>query len=149
MTDAMKTNGVNVIAVLVIASFAIDRIVAALLFVVGFFGPRAQALSDVASVSEPTAARKRKLVYFLLAGTLCAVVLIALPNFRVLAGLGYPANSALDTFITALIVLGGSDRMSDLLGKLPGGSAPEVAPSAPKPIEVTGRLILEEPGKKS
>jgi hypothetical protein len=146
MTDAMKTDGVNVIAVLVIASFAIDRIVAALLFVVGFFGPRGQALSDATFVSEPSAARKRKLVYFLLASALCAVVLVALPDFRVLAGLGYAANRALDTFITALLVLGGSDRISDLLGKTPGGSAPEAA-SAPKPIEVTGRLILEEPGK--
>jgi MFS family permease len=143
----MNTDGVNVIAVLVIASFAIDRIVAALLFVAGFFGPRARAISDAAFDSEPAAARKRKLVYFLLAGALCAAVLIALPDFRVLAGLGYAANRWLDTFITALIVLAGSDRMSDLLGKLPGGSALEAAPPAPKPIEVTGRVVLEEPGK--
>jgi len=147
----MKPDGVNVIAVLVIASFAIDRIVAALLFAVGFFGPRARAFSDASFVTDPAAAasnaRTRKLVYFLLAGALCAAVLVALPDFRVLAGLGYTANRAVDALVTALIVLAGSDRMSDLVGKLPGGAAIAPPPPAPKPIEVTGRLILEDPGK--
>lgn len=151
MHETMKPDGVNVIAVLVIASFAIDRIVAALLFLAGYFGPRAQALSDAAFVTEPVAAaraaRNRKLVYFVLAGVLCAVVLKELPQFRVLAGLGYSANRAVDALVTALIVLGGSDRMSDLVGKLPGGAALDAAPPASKPIEIRGRVVLEDPGK--
>jgi hypothetical protein len=147
----MKTDGVNVIAVLVIFSFAIDRIVAGLLFAAGFFGPRARALSEPALVADPAAAalaaRNRKLAYFLLASLLCVVMLIAFRDFRVLTALGLQANGPLDALVTALIVLGGSDRMSDLLGKLPGIAAVAPAPPAPKPIEVTGRLILDEPGR--
>lgn len=153
MNDAMKPDGVNVIAVLVIASFAIDRTVAALLFVLSFFGSGTQAFSDGTFISDPAlaaaAARKRKLWYFLLAGLLCAAVLIALPKFGVLAALGFATHRALDAFVTGLIVLGGSDRMADLLGKIPGVPTANVAPPASKPIEVTGKLILEEPGKGS
>jgi hypothetical protein len=147
MNDVMKPDGVNVIAVLVIASFAIDRTVAAVLFIVGFFGAGAQSLADADPALATAAARKRKLVYFLLAGALCAAVLIELPNFRVLNTLGFAANRTLDFFVTGLIVLGGSDRMADLLGKVPGAAAVEPPPPPPKPIEVSGRLILEEPGK--
>ena len=38
MNDALKADGVNVIAALIIAAFAIDRIVAGLLFLIGFCG---------------------------------------------------------------------------------------------------------------
>jgi hypothetical protein len=141
MNDALKADGVNVIAALIIAAFAIDRIVAGLLFLIGFCGKRAQAVSDPGFGSDPQSARLRQLVYFLVAAALCAAVLIELPGFRVLSGLGYPANSTLDTLVTALIMLGGADRMSDLVGKLP--EAAQALP-APKPLEVTGTVVLEE-----
>jgi len=144
MNDALKADGVNVIAALIIAAFAIDRIVAGLLFLIGFCGKRAQAISDPAFGSDPESARFRQFVYFLMAAVLCAAVLIELPGFRVLSGLGYPANSTLDTLITALIMLGGADRMSDLVGKLPEAAQ---APPAQKPLEVTGKVVLEEGGE--
>jgi len=144
MNEALKADSVNVIAALIIAAFAIDRIVAGLLFLIGFCGKRAQAISDPAFGSDPQSARLRQLAYFLVAAALCAAVLIELPGFRVLSGLGYPANSTLDTLITALIMLGGADRMSDLAGKLPEAAQ---TPPAPKPMEVTGRVVLEEPGE--
>ena len=144
MNDALKADGVNVIAALIIAAFAIDRIVAGLLFLIGFCGKRAQAISDPAFGSGPESARLRQLIYFLMAAALCAAVLIELPGFRVLSGLGYATNSTLDTLITALIMLGGADRMSSLVGKLPEA---EQTLRDPKPVEVTGRVILEEAGE--
>ena len=144
MNGALKTDGVNVIAALVIAAFAIDRIVAGLLFLIGFCGKRGQAISDPAFASGPESARLRQLVYFLMAAALCAAVLLELPGFRVLSGLGYPANPTLDTLITALIMLGGADRMSDLVGKLP--EAAQARPAS-QPLEVTGKVILEETGE--
>lgn len=144
MNGALKPDGVNVIAVLIIAAFAIDRIVAGMLFVIGFCGKRAQAISDPA-VADAKSVRLRKLVYFLMAAALCTVVLIELPGFRVLSGLGYPANSTIDALITALIMLGGADRMSDLVGKLPE-AGPRLRSDA-KPVEVTGKVVLEEAGQ--
>ncbi|HEV2425051.1 MAG TPA: hypothetical protein VGZ29_09520 [Terriglobia bacterium] len=144
MNTALKPDGMNVMAALIIAAFAIDRIVAGLLFLIGFCGKRARAISDPAFAADPQSARLRQLIYFLTAAPLCAAVLIELPGFRVLSGLGYPANATLDTLITALIMLGGADRMSDLVGKLP--EAAQTRP-APKPLEVTGRVILEEAGE--
>ena len=43
MNEAMKPDGLNVIAVLIIASFAIDRIVAGLLFILSWVEPWAKA----------------------------------------------------------------------------------------------------------
>lgn len=145
MTEVTKANGMDVIAILVIASFAIDRIVAALLFLLSFLQPWAQLFPDPAFISDTASAakaeRKRKLIYFTLACVLCAAVLLTLPGFRVLSSLGYATNRTLDTLLTGMIVVGGSDRMADLLGKIPGAPVLE-KPEASKPIEISGKLVL-------
>jgi len=143
----MKIDGISAIAVIFIASFAIDRIVTGLLFLMSFVQPWRRAFPDPGTISEVTqriqAERRQKLSYFVLAGILGILVLGWFGKIRIFSVSGFPnIDPVLDTIVTGLILVGGSDRiaailkMSDLKGQ---------SKSSPQPIEITGRLTLEEP----
>jgi hypothetical protein len=51
------------------------------------------------------------------------------------------SDPLLDTFLTGIVLVGGSDRIAALL-KLPG--APDAERAAPPPIQITGKLTLED-----
>jgi hypothetical protein len=130
---------ITVVAMILIGSFAIDRIVTALLFLLSFAG-----FPDPSTASKdarPDVEKKYKLWYFFIAGVFAMVVLGYFGKIRVLAGLGYPPdpNPILDAFLTGIVLVGGADRIASL--KPAGSSIPEEPPE-PKPLQVIGQITL-------
>ncbi len=140
--------GITAIAALLIASFAVDRVVAGLLFVLSFNEGFARSFPDPAAQADPAARasadRRRKLLYFVLAAVIALPLLAWYGKIRILAAVGFVTISPLlDRILTGIILVGGADRIAEVLK---WGSSP-VPPTSqkPQPIEITGKLILEEP----
>jgi hypothetical protein len=147
-----QIDGVSAIAIIMISSFAIERIVTGLLFLLSFFKPWTRAFPNPMIVSEiaerSSAEKKQRLIFFVFACLLGIPVLAGYGQVRILrAVLGNEnINYILDTIVTGLTLAAGSDRIADLLKMhgAPGREKPET-----RPIEVIGKLILEEEaGKK-
>jgi hypothetical protein len=180
MIGEAALDGVSAIALVLIASFAIDRVVTGLLFLLGFNKKWAKWCPDPKLIEETApriaAERRQKLAYFLLAGFFGIIVLAGLGHVRILTAMGLrpepavvtsatvtptgaspspsPAPAAtlgisqslfsfLDILFTGLLLMGGADSISRVL-KLPGVPGAESPP--PRPIEITGKLTLEERG---
>jgi len=175
----VKGDPVNVLVLILVGSFAIDRIVAGLLFLLSFNKAWNRRFPEPLSVQDGPkrihAEKKQKLVYVSLAAVLAIVLLAGFGNIRVLAALGVqprqesaaPANPAsgpavapagqppapvqppqgtpfyllLDIFLTGLVLVGGADRISAILKEhgVAGGEK-----SGAKPVEITGKLILQD-----
>jgi hypothetical protein len=151
MNEATKADGVTAIAMILIASFAIDRIAVGLLFLFSFMPKWKRTFPEPSSFAEPgeraSAERKRKLIYFVFAGVLAGAFLAGYGQDRILKAAGFSINPLLDAVVTGLILMGGADRMTELL-KMIGVQNAEKAEASPHPIEITGRVILEEPADK-
>jgi hypothetical protein len=137
----MKLDGVTAIALILIASFAIDRIVTATLFLLSFLIPSLDPGSIESLGARMRAEKVYKLVYVTTAAVLAVGVVAHYGGVRILAALGMAPDPVLDTILTGIVLVGGSDRIAALL-KLPGASDAERA--APPPIQITGRLTLED-----
>lgn len=152
MNEATKADGVTAIAMILIASFAIDRIVVGLLFLFSFLPKWSRAFPEPSLFEDPgaraRAERKRKLIYFVLAGVLAGAFLAGYGQDRILKAAGFSINPILDAVLTGLILVGGADRMTELL-KMIGVQTAEKSEARPHPIEITGRLILEEPADQA
>ena len=146
-----KLDGVTAVAVVLIASFAIDRIVAGCLFALSLSKAWDRRFPDPSSLPDESdrrrAEKKYKVVYFILAATLGVVVLAWLGNIRILSamlhstGSTQPVNPILDTIVTGLLLTGGADRLAQFL-KAPGEAGTQRAES--KPIQITGKLVLDD-----
>ena len=149
----MIIDGVSAIAVILIASFGIDRIVTGLLFLLSFIKPWDRVFPHPSkahdSMERTNVERKHKLVYFVIAGILGVVVLAFIGEVRIFHALGFTeTNYILDSIMTGLILMGGSDRVAEILKLMPG-DASGAKTTESRPIEITGRLILEdEKGKQ-
>lgn len=150
----LTIDGVSALAVLVIASFAIDRVVTGLLFVLLFIGHWVRILPDPeliedeelpkpgAKVRRIKAERTQKLLYYVLAGLLGGVVLAWFGNVRIFEALGFKAiNPILDSVMTGLILIAGADRVAALL-RLPGAGVAERP--EPRAVKITGELVLKD-----
>ena len=140
----MKLDGVTAIALILIASFAIDRIVTAALFLLSFVIPWLDPGSIESPGARVRAEKLYKLVYVTIAGVLAIGVVAQYGGIRLLSALGMASDPLLDTFLTGIVLVGGSDRIAALL-KLPG--APDAERAAPPPIQITGKLTLEDSTK--
>lgn len=147
----MKIDGISAIAVILIASFAIDRITAGLLFLLSFIPLWRRVVPDpleAKNEQEVVRAKKRhQLLYFTFAGFLGIIVLAWFGTVRIFSVLGFPQiDPILDTVVTGLILVAGSERISGLLEASSGfaGSAP-AEKAEPAPIEVKGTVTLEDP----
>jgi hypothetical protein len=88
--------------------------------------------------------RRLKLAYYSLAGVLGCVVLAYFGEVRIFRAIGFEQTpDVLDCIFTGLIVTAGSDTIAKL--KFPGLS--QAATTAPSPLQVTGRLALDDRGK--
>ena len=153
----MPKDGVTVIAMILIASFAIERIVTTLFFLLSFSKSWRRRLPDPESVtdiqSRAAATRKRRLAYGLASAVIVILVLVAIENLRVLTSLGLapiepqpkPEQNPisrfeiLDAFLTGLILMGGADQLARTLS-----SSAERGPQASQDLKVTGRLTLDQ-----
>jgi len=131
MDKSVVDKSVVVVAVL-LAAFIIDRLIAALMFI-GTYVTLPKGPSDKRSEYN------RKAVYFVLSAVLSALALKYIPYRNVdLIGLVSPYKDA----VMWLILVGGADRISALIGSDSGASAP-----APKPkgeFHVAGTLKVDE-----
>jgi hypothetical protein len=141
------------IATILVASFAIDRIVTGLFFLLSYSDTLRPLIGEAvlqAPIRNERAARTHRLVYALFAGYLGIVIIAGILNVRLsaltkLPGTANPlSNPLLDTLLTGLILAGGADRIADAL-KLFGAPGPDK--KSEHPIEITGKLILEQPEK--
>lgn len=180
----MRSDPINVLVLILITSFAIDRVVTGTLFSLSFSKTWARRFPDAALLSEGEermrAEKKQKLIYFVMAGLLGIVVMAGFGNIRLLTALGVqpkpnvtvaanqpaaapstqatdPANTPpkpktplfvwLDLVLTGLILMGGADRISQIMKD---HGAPSGGKPASQPIEITGKLVLEDlSGKKT
>ena len=146
----MKIDGVSAIALILIASFGIDRIVTSLLFLLSFIKPWTRFVPDPTTIQDTLerakAEKTNTLIYFVLAGILGVVVLAFFGEVRIFRAMGFDkTNYILDSIMTGLILMAGADRVAGLL-KLSG--TPGVEKSTSRPIEITGKLILEGEASK-
>jgi hypothetical protein len=143
-----RLDGITIIAIVLVGSFAIDRIVTGLLFLLSFSDRWTHRFPNPDLLTDPAAQLKarnmQKLLYFGVAGALAIPLLAGYGKVRILAALGFPTDYLLDTVVTGLILMGGSDRVAELL-KMPG--APGVERVEPKPITIQGSLVLEDKGR--
>jgi len=136
----------NVLVLVFVVSFVIDRAVAGLLFMMSYdasWNPLARWFPDP-RVMEDTASRVRaegrqKLAYFVLSFLFAIVVLVYFGEIRILKALGY--QTPLDFIVTAVALIAGADVLAKVLD-LSGVGGKEAA--SPRPIEITGTLVLEE-----
>ena len=180
----MPKNPVNVILMLVLASFVIDRIVAAVLFLLSFSPSWATRFPDPVSVEGPEAKRaaykSHKLIYVVLATILAFAFLESYKSIGVLSALRFeseavpaaeptpdaaisptptptpiPASASTapqsrprttgDFLLTLLILVGGAENIAKLLK---GYGAPDTSRSESQPVEITGKLTLEDRSEK-
>lgn len=147
-----RIDGLSAIALVLVVSFAIDRLVRGSLFLLAYWSVWAKAFPDPELDDVPRSARadrNRRLIYFILAGSLGMGALGWVGRVRILAALGFTnVNPWLDILVTGLILTGGADRTEQILRSL-GASGPhaDMAPAAP--IEIRGRLTIDEQGKKA
>lgn len=140
-----RLDGITVIAMVLIGSFAVDRVVTGILFLLSFSKWWAARFPDPdlaeSAEARASATNRKRLVYFCLAGALAIPLLAGYGQVRILAALGFPTNYLFDTFVTGLILMGGSDRLSEVLKMQSGGGEQK---SEPRPITINGKLVLEE-----
>jgi hypothetical protein len=120
----MENSGAaTAIALILVMSFAVDRIVAGLLFLLFFSSTWRRMFPEPSSISEDgprsKAERDNKVIYFVLAGALCIAILAGFPNVRIVSALGL-SRGADETSNTAAAS-----------SKAATGSTPSSTPSPP------------------
>lgn len=150
----MATDGINLLTILLIAAFAIERVSAGILFLLQLF----HLISDPDLVEDTTqrahVKRRYTLYHFVVSGILVVFVLLYMGDFRFLDALGLGNRADLsrvplfvDRLLLAVVLVGGAEQMSAFLKMVgaPGGSMRE---AGAQPVEVSGKLIVEEPSTK-
>jgi hypothetical protein len=132
-------DGVSTVALLLLFSFAIERIVSAVRFLAawaGWFDPDAESNAAKRRDRERTGA----VLAFLLATALSIVILTVFDLHGVLFILGVKQEPLLwDYFLTVLVMVAGADR----LGELFKASGTKLEAKLEQPLEVTGTLRLD------
>jgi hypothetical protein len=144
------------IGIILIASFAIDRVVTGFFFLLSF-NPDLRSILEPDSVKDPDAKaeaqRVYRLIYAIFAGYLGTIVFAGEMGHRLSSITGVALNpkagdawgTFLDILLTGLLLAGGADRLADAM-KLRAGRE-EKQPKTP--IEITGKVVLEQAGAKT
>jgi hypothetical protein len=136
----------NVLVLIFVVSFVIDRAVTGLLFLLSYntswnrlarFFPDPRIMEDARTRMQ--AERREKLAYFVLSLLFAIVVLVYFGDIRILKALGH--ETRLDFIVTAVALIAGADVLAKVLDM--SGIGGKEAP-APRPIEITGSLVIEE-----
>src|SRR5262245_51011997 len=139
-------SGIQVAAMLVIASFVIDRVTGGTFFVLSMFGAWNRIVPDRAAIegsSDKASAQKRAtLAYYLFVAVLATVFVLTF-NIEVLKALNVAVDPSWDRVFSVLVLMGGSDQVASLLKAPHAGKVLETSTKS-QPIEVTGRLILDD-----
>jgi len=135
----------NMVALVSIASLVIDRLGSGALLVFSFFKilPNPQR-GDVQE--RESAEKKLRILSWGMAIAFSVAVVILFKPIRVLAALNLNADPFFDGLLTAITLASGADFVRSVLGVKGAAEAP---PESPKPLEVTGKLVVEEADKKT
>ena len=129
-------DGIGVLALVLIASFAVDRIVSGILYFVPFARPKP---------GEPPTMVQR-IIYFTLAGIVGGGVLAYWGEIRIFHALGFTTiKDLLDTVLTGLIFMAGADCVGAFFRRR---AAAGVQPAG-KPVRITGTLMVDDEQGKS
>ena len=150
----MATDGINLLTILLIAAFAIERVSAGILFLLQLF----HVIGDPDSVEDAAqrahAKRKYMLYHFAVSGILVIFVLLYVGDFRFLDALGLGNRADLsrvpifvDHLLLAVVLVGGAEQMSAFL-KIVGAPGGRTRETGAQPVEVSGKLTLEESSAK-
>src|SRR5260370_17540496 len=148
----VRLEGITAIAALLIASFAIDRVVAGILFMLSFSDGWNQRFPEPILVKEEDlrykADKKLKLVRTILAAIIALPVLAFYGDVRILAAVGFETvNPILDQVLTGFILIGGADRIGEVLKWSGVQARPQAGKSSFQPIEITGQPTPGPSGK--
>ena len=131
----------TLMALVTMAALLIDRVASGILLLLSL-SKRFPDPSTGRPEQRARAEKVQRLAAWGVAVVLSAVVVVMFKSVRILAALDMqPANSFLDAAFTIVVLAGGSDFVGSLL-RIKGGSS--VPLQTPKPLEVTGRLVLGE-----
>jgi hypothetical protein len=150
----MATDGINLLTILLIAAFAVERVSAGILFLLQLF----RLIGDPDLVEDTTqrahAKRRYTLYHFIVSGILVVFVLLYMGDFRFLDALGLGNRADLsrvpllvDRLLLAVVLVGGAEQMSAFL-KMVGAPSGGMREPGAQPVEVSGKLIVEEPSAK-
>jgi hypothetical protein len=119
--------GLSVVAMLLLAAFAVDRLATAITFVMS--RPAEQKEQDRNEWN-------RKLAYALIASAIAIPLIVYMKELRLLTAMGMVKEASgwkdvVDGAITLLVLVGGGERISSFLGA--GGGKSE----APQPVHLT------------
>jgi hypothetical protein len=138
----MKHDAVSVVAMLVLAAFALERVTTGVFFLLSFYGPWKERFPEPASVADAgarsDAERRSRLSYFGLAGSMALLMVLLSPEIRVLHAMDMTAPALLDIGLTWLVLVAGSDRIGDLVKDRGIGAAER----PPRPIQIEGSVTL-------
>ena len=142
MNPADKLGGASVVAFMLLVAFAIDRIVRGVLFMLSGSEAWKAKYPDPDYMKDddpgkPGAVRSRKWWYFALSLPL-SIAVLAVVGTGMLHHVGV-ASGPVDFVLTALILMGGSQQVSEFTKSF----SPPGAPREPE-VKVTGTLELEE-----
>ena len=143
-------NATSVLILILILSFAADRIakaiVALLSMTSGFqaWSPSPEGLDDAADKAK--ALQKRMIVHAALVGAMAVAILWLYPQIRLLKMLtAQHGLGVIDLVVSAVVIMGGSELIGRLLSVSSVNDAmmPVAGRANASPVEITGKLELE------
>jgi hypothetical protein len=145
-------NATSALVLILVLSFAADRLAKGLLFVLSLSPFVSRAFPDPklveAGEKRVRAARRGLILYTVVVGSIAGAAIYFFPEIRIIEMLSGPQTHAfIDIVVTVIVVMGGSD----LVGRIVQVSGLGEGPAAPggagrnDPIEISGRLTLENP----
>ncbi|MGZ4787759.1 MAG: hypothetical protein ACXVZX_04515 [Terriglobales bacterium] len=135
----MNHDGITVTAMLLLAAFAVDRLSSGITFLA--FRPKARPAKPD---DQDRRAWNQKLIYFAVVSVIAIAILIATDKIRLLEAMGMlqdrmtPKDRLIDVGLTFLVLVGGAERISALLGS----SAPPVEDTTQAPVKLEGTLSV-------
>src|SRR5260370_27973015 len=150
----MTRDGINLLTMLLIAAFAIERVSAGILFLLQLFHLIGDPDLIEGGAQRAHAKRRYTLCHFAVSAILVIFVLLYVGDFRFLDALGLGNRADLsrvpifvDHLLLAVVLIGGAEQMSAFLKMVgaPGGSTRE---TGAQPLEVSGKLTIEESSAK-
>ena len=138
-------NAVSLAAMIIVASFGIERIATGTFFLLEFI-PGVKGLTGDNAVGKAPVSRVGRLAFYGLVGAMAALVVSFYPELRVLTRLGITSHPhpLFDPAFTTIVLMGGSDRIAALSKPSSAGAKT----TKPRPVEVVGTLRLEDDSRK-
>lgn len=145
-------NATSALVLILVLSFAADRLAKALLFVLALTPAWSKRFPDPRLIRE----RERQvhvrnrlvLVYTALVAVVAGTAIWMYPELRIIEMLSGPrTHDLIDIIVTVIVVMGGSDLVGRLVQVSGIGevSTTSSGSSRNEPIEINGRLVLENP----